>query len=124
MEEIMKPVLAFAVAAGLAVAACPAFAQNVGNPALGAPPHALGSPAPAPASSPAAAKHAAPMSGYNPDNAEARNATDALNLLEARGYANFSNFTGDGNSFHATVVNGGQPAQVSIDPRTGTVGGV
>ncbi len=120
----MKPALSFAVAAGLAAASCPAFAQT-----LGTPPHALGSPAPAPApaSNPAgqaAAKPAASVNGYNPDNPEASSATDALNLLEARGYANFSNFTADGNGFRATVVNGGQTSQVSIDPRTGRVGGV
>ncbi len=48
----MKPVLPFAVAAGLAIAAGPAFAQTMGNPAIGTPPHALGSPAPVPASKP------------------------------------------------------------------------
>ncbi len=123
----MKPALSFALAAGLAVAAGSAFAQNVGNPVLGTPPHALGSPAPAPAPNPAgqaAAKPAASVNGYNPENPEASSATDALNLLEARGYANFSNFTADGNGFRATVVNGGRASQVSIDPRTGTVGGV
>jgi len=115
----MKPALSFAVAAGLIVAACPAFAQTMGTP-----PHALGSSAPAPASKPVAAKHAASVNGYNPDNPEARNATAALNLLEARGYANFSNFTAAGNGFRATIVNGGRASRVSIDPRTGRIGGV
>jgi hypothetical protein len=116
----MKRALPFVVAGGLVVAAGSAFAQGVGNPALGIPPHALGSPAPAPASNPAA-EHAAAATGDTP---EARNATAALNLLEARGYANFSNFTGDGNAFHATVVNNGQPIEVSINPNTGEIGGV
>ncbi len=117
----MKRALPFVVAAGLVVAAGSAFAQNVGNPALGTPPHALGSPALAPASNPAAAGQAAPMSGDNPGNSEGRNATAALNLLEARGYANFSNFTADGINFRATVINGGRASQVLIDPRTGEV---
>ena len=119
----MKRALPFAVAAGLAVAAGPAFAQNLGDPVLGTPPHALGSPAPASASNPVAVNHAGSMKGYDPDNAEARDATAALNLLEARGYAAFSNFAAEGNGFRATVVNGGQTSQVSIDPRTGRVGG-
>lgn len=118
----MKPALPFVLAAVLAAAAGSAFAQNVGNPVLGAPPHALGSPAPAPAAQ-AAAKPGAAMNGYNPDNPEASSATDALNLLEARGYANFSDFSAAGNGFRATVVNGGQASRVSIDPRTGQIGG-
>jgi hypothetical protein len=123
MEKIMKRVLSFAVAAGLVVAAGSAFAQTMGNPALGTPPHALGSPAKAPASSQVAAAPAAPMT-MKGDNADASRATDALNLLEARGYADFSNFSADGNNFRATVNDNGQPATVSINPLTGDVTGL
>jgi hypothetical protein len=121
MEQIMNRVLSFAVAAGLIIAAGSAFAQTMGNPALGTPPHALGSPVPA--SSQVAAAPAAPMT-MKGDNADASRATDALNLLEARGYADFSNFTADGNNFRATVYDNGQPATVSINPFTGDVTGL
>lgn len=117
----MKRALSFAVAAGL-IAAGPAFAQT-----LGAPPHALGSPAPAPASSQVAAAHATAATAATAatgDNPGASNATRALNLLEARGYPDFSDFTANGNIFRATVVNGGRSSQVSINPQTGAITGL
>lgn len=42
--------------------------------------------------------------------------TDALNLLEAKGYGDFSDFRQDGKNFAATVSQGGRRFTVVIDP--------
>jgi hypothetical protein len=48
-------------------------------------------------------------------------ATDALNALEVHDYAQFSNFHKKGDAFEATVMLGGKPVQVLVDPARGTV---
>ena len=89
---------------------------------------------PAPATQPAAA----PMSGVTkpataakpvkshvaavhhrakPMVAEA-DATTALNLLEAQGYYDFTNFQRTGQNYTATVTQNGKTFQVTVDPRT------
>jgi opacity protein-like surface antigen len=50
-----------------------------------------------------------------------RAATDALNDLEAHGYATFSNFHKKGSDFEATVMQDGKALQVLVDPAKGTV---
>jgi hypothetical protein len=47
--------------------------------------------------------------------------TRALNILEANGYAAFSNFRQQGNDFAADVTRNGQHFAVVIDPDTATV---
>jgi hypothetical protein len=47
--------------------------------------------------------------------------TQALNLLEAKGYHNFSAFHRDGGNFVAMVLEKGKPETVIIDPAAGTV---
>jgi len=42
--------------------------------------------------------------------------THALNLLEAKGYGDFSNFRADGKNFDATVTQNGKAVNVVIDP--------
>jgi hypothetical protein len=45
----------------------------------------------------------------------------ALNLLEAHGYASFSNFREEGDKFGADVVDNGRPEHVVIDPENGQI---
>jgi hypothetical protein len=52
---------------------------------------------------------------------EAQRMTSALNLLEAKGYASFSNFKQDGANFSATVTKNGQNETLVVDPDSGTV---
>jgi hypothetical protein len=49
---------------------------------------------------------------------EAREArmTHALNLLEAKGYGDFTNFRADGKNFDATVTQNGKAVNVVVDP--------
>jgi hypothetical protein len=81
---------------------------------------AAGAPAPAtPAAAPmthATAPQAAPR-GTSLGN----RMTQALNLLEAKGYADFSNFKQDGNNFAATVKQNGESFGVVIDPESGQI---
>lgn len=88
---------------------------------FGAPPHALGAGAPAmPASSPAQAATAAPPVA-DLDNPQGGRATTALNVLEAQGYADFSDFRPDGSLFTALVRDGGQQFRVVINPESGQI---
>jgi len=64
--------------------------------------------------------HARKMNG-NPDTSQARRITKALNLLEAKGYGDFTNFRADGSNYQANIVSGGQPLVVTIDPDSGQV---
>jgi hypothetical protein len=48
-------------------------------------------------------------------------ATKALNLLQANGYTQFSNFRPAGNEFEATVTRNGQQSVVIIDPDSGRI---
>ena len=52
--------------------------------------------------------------------AEAR-MTDALNLLEAKGYGDFSGFRPEGKNFAATVSQDGKSFTVIIDPDSGRI---
>ncbi len=47
--------------------------------------------------------------------------TAALNLLEAAGYDNFSNLRQEGNIFEVTVIDHGQPHQMTVDPASGQI---
>ncbi|HZB93808.1 MAG TPA: hypothetical protein VE397_20335 [Stellaceae bacterium] len=53
--------------------------------------------------------------------AEGNRMTSALNLLEAKGYGDFSHFKQDGGNFTATVNQRGQQFNVVIDPGSGQV---
>ncbi len=63
------------------------------------------------------ATHNQPMSSGH----EASRMTSALNLLEAKGYASFSNFKEDGANFSATVTKNGHSETVIVDPDSGMV---
>lgn len=54
-------------------------------------------------------------------SAAATRYTEALNLLEAKGYINFTNFHKAGNDFAATVKQSGRSMTVMIDPDNNTV---
>jgi len=47
--------------------------------------------------------------------------TKALNLLEAKGDASFTNFRADGNAYRATVSQNGRSFDVRVDPMSGQV---
>lgn len=87
---------------------------------LGTPPHALGAAAP---SSAALAAQATPRmpAVADLDNPQGGRATAALNVLEAQGYADFSEFQPAGNAFTALVHDGGQQFRVVINPDTGQI---
>lgn len=55
------------------------------------------------------------------DPQEGARATDALNLLEAKGDGDFSNFKPAGADFSADVVQNGKTVHVTIDPVAGTI---
>jgi hypothetical protein len=79
--------------------------------------------APAPTPQPAAGQHLANMNaprGYLNDRAGDR-ATTALNLLSAKGYGVFTHFHADGRMYQATVSQGGNQFQVTVNPDSGTV---
>jgi hypothetical protein len=61
---------------------------------------------------------AQPTSSNTPS---AQRATDALNLLEAKGYGNFKDFRADGSNFDAAVKEFGHQFTVTIDPDSGQV---
>lgn len=48
-------------------------------------------------------------------------ATDALNLLESRGYGDFDNFHRDGRMYAATVTRNGKTMHLTIDPEAGKI---
>jgi hypothetical protein len=47
--------------------------------------------------------------------------TEALNLLEAKGYGSFTNFQKFGNDFEASIDRDGKPQMMMIDPDQGTI---
>jgi len=47
--------------------------------------------------------------------------TQALNLLEAKGYGGFTNFRPAGNDFTATVTREGRTMNVQVNPQSGQV---
>jgi hypothetical protein len=78
---------------------------------------------PAPAPQHATVRPMAKMAenrGYENDAAGGR-ATQALNLLGAKGYGNFTKFRADGTNYQATVTQGGQQIVVTVDPDNGSV---
>ena len=75
----------------------------------------LGTGAALAATTPTAANH------YNSNPAEARRATQALNLLEAKGYGDFKDFKRDGQNFQATVQRHGKTLTVMVNPDAKTV---
>jgi hypothetical protein len=92
---------------------------------LGSPPHALGAPMPnapatnlAPATANSTTSPAPVAEAVKPGSSRA---TTALNILEAQGYANFSDFRPDGDMFTAVVNDGGQQFRVAINPDTGQI---
>lgn len=109
---------------GQAAAPAPATAAPAPTAAtgeeLGAPPHALGASsatnAPGQTALPAASAPAVPDLG-NPGG----RATAALNVLEAQGYASFSDFGPSGNAYTALVTDNGEQFHVVINPDTGQI---
>jgi hypothetical protein len=65
--------------------------------------------------------HVMPVKDTMSSGHEASRMTSALNLLEAKGYASFSNFKQDGANFSATVTKNGHSQTVIVDPDSGTV---
>jgi len=88
----------------------------------GSSPHTLGAPTP---TTGASSQAPAPPSSIPPvtdvDNPQGGRATAALNVLEAQGYADFSDFRATGSTFTALVNDGGQQFRVVIDPDTGQI---
>ncbi len=89
------------------------------------PPHALG--AALPSIMPSVPPNAPPghavksMAPYKADNPTSRSATEALNLLESEGYANFTNFRQDGTRFLAEETQNGRTWQLAVDPKARTI---
>ncbi|MGH7013896.1 MAG: hypothetical protein ACREEL_07030 [Stellaceae bacterium] len=104
-----------------AMTTMPAPAAASGNE-LGAPPHALGTAAPnlGMSSSAATSGSGAPVIA-DVDNPQSSRATAALNVLEAQGYAGFSDFRPNGSMFTALVNDDGQQFPVVINPDTGQI---
>jgi hypothetical protein len=76
-------------------------------------------PSPAPATpAPHAMAHRAPAKG---GTSAGNRMTQALNLLEAKGYGDFTNFKADGSNFTATVAQNGQHFAVLVNPDSGQV---
>lgn len=104
--------LTSAALAGALVVASGAFAFAADAPAS--------APANAPSGTSAAAAHpnAAAQAAARHDKADAAEArmTHALNLLEADGYGDFTNFRQDGKNFEATVSRNSRQVTVLVDP--------
>ena len=88
---------------------------------LGAPPHALGGSSAASTPSQAALPASNAPTVPDVDNPESSRATAALNVLEAQGYASFSNFGPSGNAYTTLVTDNGQQFRVVINPDTGQI---
>lgn len=83
------------------------------------PPHALGaSPA---TGTPSQAATASAPAVPDLDSPEGGRATAALNVLEAQGYASFSDFRSSGSAYTALVTDNGQQFRVVINPDTGQI---
>jgi Peptidase propeptide and YPEB domain len=115
----MKPTLPLALSIAVfgLLAPAPVVAQTMGTQ-----PHGLGTQAPAPMAAPrvpAAQAHLPHTKGNTPTS---QRASAALNLLEAHGYGDFTDFQPDGQNFTAMVATtNGQRAKVVINPDTGDV---
>jgi len=104
-----------------APSATPAPSVNSGVQ-RGTSPHALGAAVPttvAPGQASGSTASAPPI--VDLDNPQSPRATAALNVLEAQGYADFSDFRSNGSTFTALVNDGGQKFQVVINPDTGQI---
>ena len=99
----------------LALAAVPFFALAGISLAQAAP----ATPA-APAARHTAAAHKA-ADRYSVNTPEARRETRALNLIEAKGYGDFTDFHAAGKNFTAQVDSHGKRVTVLADPDTGRV---
>ena len=58
---------------------------------------------------------------YQRNDPQGMRATHALNLLEAQGFGQFSNFRRDGDIFSANVTKNGRTTTVLIDPSTNRI---
>lgn len=108
-------------AAPAPIAAAPPAPTMPTGEELGAPPHVLGAVAPASTSNVAALPVSSEPAVPDSDNPEGGRATAALNVLEAQGYAAFSNFRPSGSNYTALVTDNGQQFQVVVDPETGRI---
>jgi hypothetical protein len=63
----------------------------------------------------------APVDRSSAIDGQSQRATEALNLLEANGYTQFSDFRPAGSDFQATVTRNGRQEMVTIDPDSGRV---
>ena len=98
MKRILLMAAAFSLTAGAALAATPSNA---------------------PATPPAVPHHAhATMAS---SNRQADRETQALNLLEAKGYSGFTNFRPAGKDFAASVTQNGHTANLRVDPQSGQI---
>ena len=73
-----------------------------------------------PAATKAASEDAATAHDHRVATREAR-MTEALNLLEAKGYGTFRDFRADGKNFDATVRQDGKSFTVVVDPDAGHI---
>ena len=110
----MKPIILAVLPLSIALAGA-ALAQSAPGPG-GAPQAAQPPGRVAPHSHPVVPLRQA--AGTSGDTPEARRATDALNILEEKGYA-FSNFHAQGNSYVATaILPDGRQIEVTVNPDT------
>lgn len=58
---------------------------------------------------------------YQRENRRANRETEALNLLEAKGYTQFNHFQRDGHDFSAVVAKNGQKSTVVVHPNSGEI---
>jgi hypothetical protein len=100
MTRLPMVVLPFLTFAGAALAATPPAT----TPAQ--PPHA---------------RHVMATHERSTSTPEALRETHALNLLEAKGYGDFTNFRADGKNFTATVAAQGKSATVIVNPDSGQI---
>lgn len=81
---------------------------------------AFAAPPPVTATQPMAAPQSKAVS-YRRDKPLAERMTHALNILEANGYGDFSNFRANGKNFAATVTEQGKPMSLVVDPNSNQV---
>ncbi len=102
MNRLASVILALGMAAGPA------------GPVLAASPAAT--PSTSPAAAPSHSAPAMPIARHERSDVQGDRMTQALNLLEANGYGDFSNFQQSGKDFTATVKRAGQPFTVLVNP--------
>ena len=95
-------------AAALSLAAAPAFAATAASSVSASP-------------QPMSAQHHAQNARYLRDTKSGDRMTKALNLLEAKGYTDFTNFRPDGSDYSATIAKNGHDETVRVDPDSGQV---